>query len=446
MRGAAAPSWHFCLLSILGSLLVLTGAACDLSPARSKFEREQQVPYAELPGLRATDHANLRGEMLRLVDERATPNLLNVRQVPAERNVAVALGEIFEGRAPLYEAAEQAKSIAQEGLPLTGAALERGERCLQLYTRQRLRALGALRQPECELGIDTSQGSLADLSTLDTVRFFARLEAFAASQSIAGDRLDDAVESIGHMLRYAACQANEPHVVARLEGAFTRREALSLVEAAVRHPSSTTSQRQRLYELLRRQLADLPHDAQAWIGDRALGLHTYEVVRAGHVKKLIADEEANRLRGEGWLARLETPVDTELDEDEWFYLRSMRRIIEACEQPYFEREELFAKLYGDLHERRNDDDFPIVAARLLLSDVQAGHQHQARDRAACEAWALALAAALDQDLPPFETNPLTGTPYQVVQEAKRVLVWPVGTDEPDDFQAIEIPRHGGDEP
>ena len=396
--------------------------------------------YAELPGLRSSENAELRAELLRLVDERATPSLLAVRKVPPERNAAVGLREVFGQRSELYEAAESVREVVESGVPLSGTALERGQRVLQRYAHQRSLARVALERPECDLEIDAAEGFMADLSAVDTLRLFSRLEACAASQFLAQDRPGSALEPIRYMFRYAECLAAEPHVVARLEGAFARREALAMVEATTRHPMSDDGQRVTLYQIVLRSLGDWPPDAWAWMGDRAQGMHTYEVVRAGHINKLLTADEEEQLRSENWLSALRSPTAKAMDADEWHYLSTMRRLIDACDQPFYQRRELFETMARELQARRNDEDFPVVAARLLLNDVRTGQEHQARDRAACEAWALALAAAVGNELPPFQINPLTGTEYQVMPEEGRVLVWPVGTDEPSDFQAIELPR------
>jgi hypothetical protein len=87
----------------------------------------------------------------------------------------------------------------------------------------------------------------------------------------------------------------------------------------------------------------------------------------------------------------------------------------------------FEELRRDLHNRRNSSDFPLVAGRLLLLDVEKGHVIQARDRANCEAWVLALALACAEKPPGFGNNPLTGRPYRVERDGKTILVYDVGT-------------------
>ncbi|MHB8900850.1 MAG: hypothetical protein ACYC6Y_19035, partial [Thermoguttaceae bacterium] len=80
-----------------------------------------------------------------------------------------------------------------------------------------------------------------------------------------------------------------------------------------------------------------------------------------------------------------------------------------------------------LHQKRNQADFPLVSGRFLLLDIEKGHVIQARDRANCEAWALALALACGDQPPDTTDNPLTGRPYRVQRDGKAILIYDIGT-------------------
>jgi hypothetical protein len=53
----------------------------------------------------------------------------------------------------------------------------------------------------------------------------------------------------------------------------------------------------------------------------------------------------------------------------------------------------------------------------------------ANDRARCEAWALAIAQALNTTPPAYVTNPETGYPYQVLSDASMVEVVGLTTEQ-----------------
>ena len=105
-----------------------------------------------------------------------------------------------------------------------------------------------------------------------------------------------------------------------------------------------------------------------------------------------------------------------IDADERFYLDWSSQILGACEQPYYQRRELLESLRTQLHERRTTADYPFLAARVLLSNVHRGHEIQARDRELFEAWALALAHALDRPVPPYRISPFSGREYGIYDE------------------------------
>ena len=239
------------------------------------------------------------------------------------------------------------------------------------------------------------------------------------------------------MLRMARFLAAEKHPVYRNEAARVREEALGVLEAVVQHPKVSRPSVAALHDTLAGQLAAWPNDADVWIGDRAVGLHAYEMVRYGHLLSLIP-EEIEQYQEEGVLeARVEAILGS-LDEDELFYLESMRAIINACEKPYFERAETFARIRAEQSERSTTAQFPTFAANILLPPVEEHHAVEARDRALCEAWTLALAAALDRPAPGFKVNPLTGKPYAMNVEERRVVVW--GADFPSADTRIIVPR------
>jgi hypothetical protein len=73
---------------------------------------------------------------------------------------------------------------------------------------------------------------------------------------------------------------------------------------------------------------------------------------------------------------------------------------------------------------------------LLLPAVQNGQAIQARERANCEAWAIALARATGRPGPPFQVNPLTGDRYRSEEKDGKILVHDMG---PDGLTPIVVP-------
>ena len=82
--------------------------------------------------------------------------------------------------------------------------------------------------------------------------------------------------------------------------------------------------------------------------------------------------------------------------------------------------------------RRRYDVQTLVACRVLLPEIRPSMARLAEDRAACEAWALALAEALGQPRPKSvpRLNPVDGSEYKtrIEMDGKRavVVVWRTG--------------------
>ncbi len=170
-----------------------------------------------------------------------------------------------------------------------------------------------------------------------------------------------------------------------------------------------------------------------------MGMHAYEVVRDGKILILLTQEEMEEFAKEEILETLPAEAKRSVDKDELYYLDSMRKIIGSCSRPYHERVDLFKEIRKNLQEKRDSAEFPVVAGRMLLADIEKGHAIQARERANCEAWALALARASGRRPPLCTTNPLTGKKYRIVKQRNLIAVWNVGTGQPNDDQPVVVP-------
>jgi hypothetical protein len=286
--------------------------------------------------------------------------------------------------------------------------------------------------------IDYALGFLAPkrLGFVKGVRACAHLEAFLAAEHLDDGDLSGALDAMGTMFRLAECLAGEKHSYVRLQGSLVRMEALAVLQAALDHPELQRAHLDRAYHLIQNQLASWPNDADAWVADRALGMHAYEFVREGRATDLLTDKELERFAREGILETLNDTTLRNVDRDELYYLQEMRRIIDQCQRPYHQRLALFESLREEQHQMRASEEFPLVAARLLLPAVQNGQAIQARERANCEAWAIALARATGRQVPPFEVNPLNGAQYRSEEVDGKILVHDMG---PDGLTPIVVP-------
>jgi hypothetical protein len=232
-----------------------------------------------------------------------------------------------------------------------------------------------------------------------------------------------ALTRLNSIFAVVQCLAAQRHVESRLTAARLRQEALLVLEAIVQHPAASRDELAEALRLVQRQLDSWPSDAEAWIGDRAMTLHSYELLRVGHFEMVLTPEDIDELDKEQILPYFTRAVTRTIDDDELFYLETMHAIIDGCRKPYYARRAMLTALAQRLSDDRNKPDYPLAAARLFLPDVDSAQRQQAADRARCEGWVLALAAAVGSDPPNFERNPATGEPYHVSVEAGRASVW-----------------------
>ena len=99
----------------------------------------------------------------------------------------------------------------------------------------------------------------------------------------------------------------------------------------------------------------------------------------------------------------------------------MRKIIASCELPYYQRASVADEILAEAAEKKDSPDYPLVADRLLLPDINHGLRMQAEDRAAAESWAIGLEAALARPIS-YQVNPLTGKKYRISRDKKQVSV------------------------
>ena len=404
-------------------LALICLAGCSKKPPLDNF--------GQLPGLVETPHQKLRDELARIVEEEGTPQLLTRAAIPDEQNVAAGLVGLFEDSFTELILEESGKILPSGEFKFDPARLERAARFRAKYEEQRIKARGALARPKCDFRIEFERGYEADLPFVEAVWICARLEEFQAAELLAADDLAGAIQSAVYVLRLAECLAEEKHVHTRGEAAYIRAEAFNVLRRIVRYPEIdrpkiTPEQLQQLHAVIKRQLDAWPPDARAWIGDRALGMYAYELVRVGGLIVLLTDEEIEAFKEEGILNAMPAAARRNVNDDEFYYLQAMRKVIQGCGRPYFERLQIFESIRNDLQQKRNSTEFPLVAGRLLLPDIEKVHLVQAQDRTNCETWALALAIAAGVEPPSYELKPVTGKKYEILRRGGLVSVWEGG--------------------
>ncbi len=410
------------VVAVLSGAVLAWGCGSEPEPEESQ-PPDDPLDHAALRLTLATTDTQLRDELDRIIEEQGTPKLLAAKTATGEKSVATALGELKWDESVASIFAESEKFFPPGAFGFGREELDQAIAFGRPYDKQRRASREALQSEDCRFGIDFNSGFSADLSFVDTVRLCVRLEAFRAAEQHAEGDLAEAIRSFAAMFQWAACLAAEPHAEVRLQGTFVRAEALAVLRVLVQHPAITQEHLASLCQRIEDQLTAWPSDGDAWIGDRALGLFFYEATRAGELPSLLTTKEIERLSGTGIFQRLDSDEAVRhIDQDERYYLDAMRRIIDGCKQPLYTRGKIFGQIRRELAQWPSSEGHPVIAEELLLANMYEAHAIQARDRAHCEVWALALAHAARRPKPDFTVNPETGKPYVLEEDRDKGLI------------------------
>ncbi|MFI4876813.1 MAG: hypothetical protein ACIALR_15790, partial [Blastopirellula sp. JB062] len=281
----------------------------------------------------------------------------------------------------------------------------------------------ALRMPSWKYFWQPTAGYLADVHFVECTRVAARLELLSAAVDLADHDLDGAAEHLAFALEFAARLGQANHVYARRIAAQLREETFAGVAALGASPMVQPDHLNAIRRTLADHIAAWPADADAWIADRACGMHQYELIRDGQFLSTLPHEDYQRMRDEKELEPTVRAVVRNLNADEIFYLQQMQAIIASCQVPFYQRAETLSQLSLQLAALEPTNDYPLVAGNWLLTDVAQQHRIAARDRALAIAWNLAfeLAAGGAPPAPP-QINPLTGAPFDLQVEPQRISV------------------------
>lgn len=426
---------------------MLAVAGCGKSPSAGPKSVADARAYAELPGLRRSPHEGLQAELARLTDEQRTPLQLASAQVvapvttmvtarPSELTPQVAIREAYPSlsRGMHEELLERIDPNRDWRVGPVERELLRDFVTRTAPHRDKFRL--ALERAEGGLGIDPAMGPLAELDFIEPLHLGCRVVGYTSVHHLADNDVTSALHSLTTMLKAAELLAREQHVACRLLAANCRADALRVLQLIVQHRHFNASHLDSVGARIDETLRQWPSDAQAWIGERASGLIAYELVRDGHYLALLDRDEVERLEKHHMLKTTARAVMGGVDEDQHFYLQSLRQLIDGCRLPFCERVPLLANIRRELSESESTQRYPIVAA-LLLDDFERVHQRQAEDLARCVAWNTALRIARGQQAS-SETplNALSGKPYLATVEDQRVRISGVllDTDEP-----VEVP-------
>lgn len=443
-RVAVEGRWNWFGQTLLVLLVVLLTSGCG---KEEKAQAKRQTEYADLPGLRLAHMPALRDELVRIEDEKATPAMLDkARQAYASRveqpksksklkdprrgpSELVAIYPRTGSNEPSSVMKNAAELFPWQEFNFGRLRMQKINELVQVHMLEQKKYRTFLDRDLVDIGLRHREGFLADDSYIDSAIVGNRLEAFRAIVQLSKGQPNKAMGPLLYMFRMVNLMAREKSVNTRIAASQLRAEALQVVSAMVNHEKTDRNLVKNLQQLVKRQLSQWPSDSDSWIGDRALGMHTYELVRDGHFLALLDEEEVQKLKDADKLTMIKHNIAKYIDEDEMFYLEAMRELIACCELPFYRRLSTFDAI--NLRLSQNPETH-YIAANVLLVDYRNGHRWQAEDRALCTAWSMVLDAVvaeqpIEKKAAPSDTtnvtarkpaqirrNPTDGSPLEVI--------------------------------
>ncbi len=379
-------------------------------------------PAYRLPFFKRSQLPELQEQFRRLSRRGELPWQLRDVPVPPAENAAPELQKLFAGQQPqqVFQALGDyfpASKLLEDAVRLEQAVLQAGR-----WSQQLAQAQAAMLRPRCVFPIPYEKGLEADLSFVFRVRAVARVAVLQAMQATAQQNQAAALDHLVLALRLAGALQGHKHPVVRLQAAAARAEVFDALQAVLLRFAWSSDQLGRLLDVLQRSETTLPPDRDAWVVDRTLGLHFYELLRAGAWNQLITPEDLKRL-GTELAQKLRFATAKELEQDEAYYLKEMDRLIALAAKPYYRRRSELVRL--EKKWRVDAQRYP-AATVLLLPDVLPGMARQGLDRSRLQGWILGLQHALGHPPEGVVLSPLTGQPFRVVERPKYLVVLGIG--------------------
>lgn len=410
----AKPFNSIALLMVATTLTAFIGSGCRRETPEERV-LSQLGDYAELNRTLKTQNEQLQKELSRIQSERGFP--LQLQQVEDEIAPSMDLSSLFYSTFDSdWQIESLDKSLAERWPPANlefGAKLDEVRAIARNHQTRRKTLRAALRRPSARFKIDFTQGVAADTRWLDVALILARLEAIDIADRIEQGKSNEAIDSLATIFRLAVKLGKTPLLTSRLMAVDVRRIGIEGVRKVASSGEVTVQTRTLLLGLIQDQLSLWPDEKVAWIGDRAIGLHVFEMVRGGEYSTLLPPEELQELDSQGELVDRVHVVQMNVDEDELYYLETMREVLSLCQKPYYQRQKAWDARFRQLETARDAPGFPRVAADYMLPAFLMAQQRMSRDRTRCEVWRMALQESLGQPVSRVGFNGVTGEPIQL---------------------------------
>lgn len=423
----------------IGLILLACGIAGCRGPTAEEEVKAELTSHADLVLTLGSQDPSVQAEISRIKAEGGLPRQMQEveDQIAANEDLSAAFFDVFDSDWQLQSLQESLIKIWPTGDLDFGDALPRARKLVEEHQDRRRILREGLRAPNTRFRLDFTQGFGGDLRWLTATDVLARMEAIEIDNAVSNHQPDQAFEPIATMFLLAQKLDEAPQLIPRLQAIEIRRLALKGIQRVASSASATETTREHLLEVLEHQIALWVDEAQAWKGDRAIGMHVYEMVRDGGYLSLLTDQELKELDARRERLDRAYVVLRNIDIDELYFFETMRLAIEMSRVPFYQRLTTWNERFEALDEWRGGHEFPRVAADIMFPAFTTAQQRIGRDRSRCDAWRMALQKSLGRPVDEA-VHSVTGEPFRFDDELGVVRV--LGLEEEDkDLEPVLLP-------
>ncbi|MDR2706872.1 MAG: hypothetical protein LBC02_13925 [Planctomycetaceae bacterium] len=397
----------------------------------------------------------LVAEIKKVMNQKETPSEIFKNNPSGNVNVAIALNNAFrlENNEELNTLRNAAPKEDEWGI--SDETLEQLSEILTRFETKRLTIRNILNRPDsCFYFIfkqDEEFGEIIDIQAADYLEDYFLLEEYAIAGALRDGRIEDALDSLVYVFRIAQLTATIGVPAARSQAALIRLRAVDVMQTIVLNQKFNKRYLNGLYAMIREQLEHWTPDRTVWVADRASGLRTYHRILQYGLGAALTPAEINDLEKRDLLMFIERKQkkrkknttdnkneneneneneENEIKEtiilkndflhghvsDEIFYLRSMQKVINVSEKPFYQRLSVLSEVTDEVVRAMDQKESEPVIAEILLRGIVELMRLHAQDRAACEMTFLAMSVSLEK--PSFvslTSNPFSEKGYDVNQ-------------------------------
>ena len=243
--------------------------------------------------------------------------------------------------------------------------------------------------------------------------YYVMVERAFAKQALQQGKPDDTTQSIQYVYRLADELVNSGSLELRTTAARIRLQTLETVRLLLQNPLCRHEHHEQLHAIFYRYVHRRVTDETIWTRYREEGNRFFMETRRNGLDTTVSPRLLNELLERPALDEYTKAPAERFARDQSAFLRVMDILIEACEEPFFQRQPMLRQLDTELRDQQGTATEPVFAT-LLLQDVSETMRLLEQERTGMEMAYLALSVSLHGHNQQRTTNFLTGKEYQII--------------------------------